>query len=146
MSHIGAPPLQSRTEIFEYFSSAPNLFFSSALPSVGVPGSAGCDAAERVLSVPLSERSPCSTDIKANTLRQKLNVKGLNLGEKWLPGARQHAGPFERLVPAPLPHHLRIISLYGEFAFSFNFLPDTCSNGTTLTRVHTINSCCTKDG
>lgn len=46
-----------------------------------------------------------------------LYVKGLHLGERWLPGARKHAGPVERSAPRPFPRHLRIISLYGEFSY-----------------------------
>lgn len=80
----------------------------------------GCSAAVGALSLRFHSNKK-KKKRKKNTVRwtrgQEPHVKGLYLGEKWLPGARQHAGPVERPVPGPFPHHLRIVSLYGEFDF-----------------------------
>jgi len=93
--------------------------------------SGGCDAGEREDSVPPpSERSvrgwtPVET-ARRRPKGQKLYVKGLHLGAKWLPGARHHASPVERPVPRPLPHHFRIISLSGELLIPHYFQIACC--------------------
>lgn len=65
---------------------------------------------------------PFDSSKKVKTGQEQIHVKGLYLGEKWQPGARQHAGPVERPVPGPFSHHLRIISIHGEFRFTYYLL------------------------
>lgn len=150
MSHAccASPAVCSNGIEFEYFPPRLKLFFffSSFSPS---PPLRHCPQQKHRASVgvmPVNVRSLCpslerslfgSTETErrwvTGSRKWKLNVEGLQLGKKWLVTARQHAGPAERLVSRPFPHHFRIVSLIGEWLIErFDVRATAWSSGLTV--------------